>query len=41
MEIENNENEFIEYNFQMANYWKNYYDRLMVVLEEIVKINNI
>jgi hypothetical protein len=33
--------EFIEYNFQMANYWKDYYNRLMVILEEIVKINNI
>lgn len=33
--------EYIEYNYQVANYWKDYYIRLISILEEIVKLNNI
>lgn len=33
--------EAIEYNYQMAEYWKDYYMRLIYILKEIIKINNI
>jgi hypothetical protein len=36
-----NKKKYIEYNYQMANYWKDYYDRLIVILREIIEINNI
>ena len=31
----------INYNYQMANYWKNYYERLLDLLKEIIILNNI
>jgi len=36
-----NKKEYIEYNYQMANYWKDYYIRLIVILKNIIKLNNI
>jgi hypothetical protein len=36
-----NKREYIEYNYQMANYWKDYYTRLISLLKEIIKLNNI
>jgi hypothetical protein len=36
-----NKKEAIEYNYQIANYWKDYYIRLISILKEIIKLNNI
>jgi hypothetical protein len=33
--------EYIEYNYQMANHWKDYYIRLIAILKEIINLNNI
>jgi hypothetical protein len=33
--------EYIEYNYQMANHWKDYYIRLIVMLKKIIELNNI
>jgi hypothetical protein len=32
---------YIEYNYQQANYWKDYYVRLTTTLNEIIELNNI
>lgn len=36
-----NKKEAIDYNYQMANYWKDYYVRLIFILKEIIKLNTI
>jgi len=37
----NSKLEYIEANYQLAVYWKDYYIRLITILKEIIKLNNI